>query len=81
VSTRRTKVKEKDLTYCYTRCLCGALYAYRGEDKAWDCSDILLGLAPESGAPGATKHNDTMPFIFWKVKVAPLDWALENRKI
>jgi hypothetical protein len=29
--------------------------------------------------PGSVTHDDTMPFVFWKVKEAPRDWALEHR--
>jgi hypothetical protein len=81
---RRLRLKRAPATrlvYAYRRCECGALYAYRPGDpqRAWDCSDILLGLAAPAGHPGARRHGDTMPFIFWKVKEAPLDWALQHR--
>ena len=78
--TRKQRRKAKRLTYAYKRCECGALYAIDGAQRAWDCSDILLGVAAAKGAPGSIRHSDTMPFIFWKVKEAPRDWALENRR-
>lgn len=75
----RQQRRERSLTYCYKRCPCGALYAVDSAKRAWDCSDIILGLAIPSGQPGSVTHDDTMPFIFWKVKEAPLEWALEHR--
>jgi len=47
--------------------------------KAWDCSDILLGLAIPKGEPGAAQHDDLYPFIFYEIKPINTDWALENR--
>jgi hypothetical protein len=87
LEARRRARRERRLVYCYKRCACGALYAYDPatiapagpRPRAWDCSDILLGAAVPSGKPGALTHGDTMPFIFWKVKEAPRDWALEHR--
>lgn len=72
---------EARLVYTYRRCECGALYAHKPGDpqQAWDCSDIILGLAAPAGHPGAVRHGDTLPFIFWAVKEAPLDWALAHR--
>lgn len=81
----RLRRHERRLTYCHKRCPCGALYAYdparKPRPEAWDCSDIILGLAVPKGQPGSVTHDDTMPFIFWSVKSAPSDWALENRKL
>jgi hypothetical protein len=78
----RLRRRERGLVYCQKRCPCGALYAYEpGDDKrAWDCSDILLGLAIPSGETGAVTHGDTMPFVFWKVREARRSWALEHRQ-
>jgi hypothetical protein len=77
--TWRQRRRAKRLTYCYKRCACGALYAVDNAKRAWDCSDIILGLAVPEGEPGSVTHDDTMPFVFWKVKEAPRDWALEHR--
>ena len=58
----------RPLTYAASAtCLCGARLAYRRGDDAWDCSDILLGKATPSGEPGAVKHSDIFPFVFWKI--------------
>ena len=67
--TRALRRAENRLTFAaYTRCMCGAGLAYRRGDKAWDCSDILLGLAIPSGRPGAVKHDDVYPFVFYEIK-------------
>lgn len=76
---RRHRQPERRLTYCYHRCECGALYAVDSARRAWDCSDIILGRAIPGDQPGSVRHGDTMPCIFWKVKEAPLDWALKHR--
>lgn len=77
--------KAKRLVYCGHRCSCGALYAYDPRQKsrptAWDCSDILLAIAVPSGHPGAVQHDDVLPFVFYKVKSVPTDWALSHRKV
>lgn len=75
------KLTERNLVYCYVRCPCGALYAYCPGDpnRSWDCSDIILHKAIQSGHPGSVTHGDRMPFMFWKVKEAPLEWALKYR--
>ena len=80
IERRRFVRRERALVYCYKRCPCGALYACDSAKRAWDCSDIILGLAVPSGEPGSVTHDDTMPFIFWKVKEAPRDWALAHRR-
>lgn len=83
LARRRLLRRERRLVYCYKRCPCGALYAYEpgaGGFGAWDCSDILLGLAIPKGEPGFVTHDDTMPFVFWKVKEAPRAWALAHRR-
>jgi hypothetical protein len=80
-AARAQRRKLNRLVFSYKRCECGALYAYLSGDsqRAWDCSDILLGLAVPMGQPGSVRHGDTMPFIFWKVKEAPHAWGVENR--
>lgn len=91
----KQKRLEKRLVYTYTRCPCGALYAYdpktvskgdiddrkgsNGAYKAWDCSDIILGMATPKDEPGSKKHDDVYPFIFWNLKKADHNWALQNR--
>lgn len=81
---RKRLRKMRRLHYASSRCECGALYAYDPREKprpsAWDCSDILLGVAIPKGKPGSVRHGDKMPFIFWKVKEAPREWALEHRR-
>lgn len=53
---------ERGLTYSATaRCKCGAGLAYRQGDDAWDCSDILLGIAIPSGQPGSEQHTAHLP--------------------
>jgi hypothetical protein len=80
---KRRERQERRLIYCYKRCPCGALYAYdpaeRPRPLAWDCSDIILGQAIPSGYEGSVTHGDTMPFIFWEVKAADRQWALDHR--
>lgn len=82
LATRRARQRENRLVYAHVRCCCGALFAYdpkRPWPTAWDCSDVLLQHAIPAGQPGAVKHDDVMPFIFWKVNQAPQEWALANR--
>lgn len=68
----KRKPKKPKLVYAaYSRCPCGAGLAYVvgcGGYGHWDCSDILLGTAIESGQPGAVTHTDRLPFIFWDIK-------------
>lgn len=69
----RKPFKAKKLVFSrYTRCICGAGLAYgsRHGDRAtaWDCSDILTGVAIPSGQPDAVMHSDTYPFVFWDIK-------------
>lgn len=63
-------LKAKRLTFSRSaRCKCGAGLAYGGKrPTAWDCSDILTGVAIPSGQPGAVEHSDTYPFVFWEIK-------------
>lgn len=57
------------ITYAKSsRCLCGALLAYKSGDDCWDCSSILLGDAIPLGQEGSVQHIDRLPFRFWKVK-------------
>lgn len=83
-SERKRLRKMRQLVYAYSRCQCGALIAYDPREKprptAWDCSDILLGVAIPSGREGSVRHDDLRPFVFWKVKEAPREWALEHRR-
>lgn len=61
----------KTLIYAATnRCPCGAGLAYEkgSDDRAWDCSAILLGSAIESGQPGAVEHTAKLPFVFYEIK-------------
>lgn len=84
ITTRAERRHAARLVYAHARCECGALYAYDPREKprphSWDCSDIILGFAVPAGQPGAVRHDDTMPFIFWKVTEAPRDWALAHRQ-
>ena len=50
------------------RCPCGAQMAYFEGDDFWDCSAILLGKAKQGVA--GVKHEDRLPFRFWKIKPA-----------
>jgi hypothetical protein len=66
---------DDELIYAATaRCPCGAGMAYwrgcgpYGKDACWDCSAILKGEAIPFGQPGAVKHEDRLPFVFWNVK-------------
>lgn len=55
-----------NLIYAATnRCPCGAGLAYipGHEDRAWDCSKILLGTADEE-----VTHTAKLPFIFYEIK-------------
>lgn len=63
-------LKAKKLTFSLSaRCICGAGLAYGGKHPtAWDCSDILTGVAIPSGQPGAVQHSDRYPFTFWEIK-------------
>ena len=55
-----------ELTYARdAKCLCGMRMAYKKGDDCWDCSGILLGTADAS-----VKHEDRLPFRFWKIKEA-----------
>jgi hypothetical protein len=68
----RRKPKVPKLVYsAYARCQCGAGLAYRaniGIHGYWDCSDILLGIAPAMGDECSVRHDDTYPFVFWEIK-------------
>lgn len=64
------QLTDQDLRYAaYKRCPCGAGLAYvpGGEDKCWDCSDILLGRAIPTGQPGSVEHTGKLPFIFYEI--------------
>lgn len=63
---------DDDLVYAaWSRCECGAGLAYPrgcGPHHHWDCSDILTDRAIPSGQPGAARHTDKLPFVFWDIK-------------
>ncbi len=69
---RNRRSIERRLIYAaYARCPCGAGLAYdprKGAYDSWDCSDILLGKAIQSGQPGAMIHTARLPFIFYEIK-------------
>lgn len=64
--------KPEDLIFsAYTRCSCGAGYAYPkdiGVSGCWYCSDILLGRALSKDHPDAKEHSPELPFTFYEVK-------------
>lgn len=65
----RRRALSPALIYAATaRCKCGAGLAYRNGDTAWDCSDILRGVAIPSGQPGSVMHSDRFPFVFYEIK-------------
>ena len=65
--SRRPKARKVD--YGLAWCDCGAQVAADYKNRRWDCSDILLGQAPEKGQPGSMRHSDVFPFAFWSIKL------------
>lgn len=64
------------IVYAHYKCLCGARMGYDKNGVSgtpisgfWDCTAILLNVAPEKGEPGAMTHSDRMPWAFYELKV------------
>lgn len=70
LARRRDTKRAQRLLYGLAWCDCGAPMARDDANQCWDCSDILKGIAVPSGQPGALRHSDTKPYIFWKVRAA-----------
>lgn len=66
-SFRSVLRRARKLTYARSTCICGARIANDSANHQWDCSDILLHIAPHPPHPDSKIHGDPMPWVFWKV--------------